>query len=120
MSKGKGRGHSGAPMPRIASRPANPQSAFQALQQKMLETQESLANETVEVSVGGGAVTVVITGQQKVQSVKISPDAISAGDTEMLQDLILAAVNEAIDKSQQLAASRMGVLAGGLGLPGLL
>jgi DNA-binding YbaB/EbfC family protein len=118
MSKGKGGWRGGVPMPRM--NPTKAQNAFEALQQKMLETQESLANETVEVSAGGGAVTVVITGQQKIQSISISSEAISAGDVEMLQDLILAAVNEAIDKSQQLAASRMGALAGGLGLPGLL
>ncbi len=96
------------------------QNALQALQQKMLETQEALAAETVEVTVGGGAVTVVMTGQQKVQAIKISPEAVGAGDTEMLQDLILTAVNEAIDKSQQLAASKMSAVTGGLGLPGLM
>jgi DNA-binding YbaB/EbfC family protein len=108
----------GAPMPRM--NPANAQGALQVLQQRMLETQEALANETVEVSVGGGAVMVVANGQQKIQSIKISADAVSAGDVEMLQDLVLAAVNEAIEKSQELAASKMGAVTGGLGLPGLL
>ena len=117
MSKGKG-GMRGVPMPRV--NPANAQNALQMLQQKMLETQGSLANETVEVSAGGGAVSVVINGQQKIQAIKISPDVISAGDVEMLQDLIVAAVNEAIDKSQELAASKMSAITGGLGLPGLL
>ena len=98
----------------------NPQNMFQSLQQKMLETQDALANETLEVSAGGGAVTVTITGQQKIQSIKISPDVMGAGDVEMLQDLILAAVNEAIEKSQLLASSRMGELTGGLKIPGLL
>ncbi len=98
----------------------NPQNALQALQQRMMETQEALANETVQVTVGGGAVTVVMTGQQKVQSIKISPDAASGGDVEMLQDLMVAAVNEAIDKSQQLAAQKMSAVTGGLGLPGLM
>jgi hypothetical protein len=92
---------------------------LQSLQQKMIETQEALANETLEVTAGGGAVTVTITGQQKIQAIKISPDVINAGDVEMLQDLIIAAVNEAIEKSQQLAASRMGELTGGLKIPGL-
>jgi nucleoid-associated protein EbfC len=108
----------GASMPRM--NPGNPQNALQALQQKMLETQEALANETVEVSAGGGAVTVVMSGQQKIQSIKISPDVMSAGDVEMLQDLILAVVNEAMDKSQQLAAQKMSAVTGGLGLPGLM
>lgn len=117
MSKRRGVPRGGAPMPRMS--PASAQSALQSLQQKMLEAQESLANETVEASVGGGAVTVVITGQQKIQSIQISPDAVSAGDVEMLQDLIVAAVNEGIEKSQQLAASKMSAITGGLGLPGL-
>jgi hypothetical protein len=116
MSKGKGM--RGAPMPRM--RPANAQGALQALQQKMTEAQDALANETIQVSVGGGAVTVTVSGQQKVQAVKISQDAMMAGDVEMLQDLIVAAVNEAIDKSQELAAQRMSAITGGLGLPGLL
>ncbi len=98
----------------------NPQNALQALQQKMMETQEALAAETVEATVGGGAVTVVMTGQQKVQSIKISPDALTGGDVEMLQDLMVAAVNEAIDKSQALAAEKMSAVTGGLGLPGLM
>ncbi|MBI5030173.1 MAG: YbaB/EbfC family nucleoid-associated protein [Chloroflexi bacterium] len=98
----------------------NQQGALQMLQQKMAETQESLANETVEASVGGGVVTVTCSGQQKILSVKISPDVMTAGDVEMLQDLIVAAVNEAIEKSQQLASQKMGEITGGLGLPGLL
>lgn len=100
--------------------PGNPQNLLQSFQQKMQETQDALANEVLEVSAGGGAVTVVITGQQKLQAIKISQDVMSAGDVEMLQDLIVAAVNEAIEKSQQLAAGRMGELTGGLGLPNIL
>ena len=105
-------------MPRM--NPGNPQNLLQSFQQKMQETQDALSSETLEVSAGGGAVTVVITGQQKIQAIKILPDVLSAGDVEMLQDLILAAVNEAIEKSQQLASSRMGELTGGLGLPNIL
>jgi len=108
----------GAPTPRMS--PANAQNAFQALQQKMLETQDALANENIEVSTGGGAVTVVVNGQQKVQSIKISADAMAAGDVEMLQDMIVAAMNEAIGRSQELASQKMGALTGGLGLPNLL
>ncbi len=92
---------------------------LQSLQQRMIETQEALANETLEVTAGGGAITVTITGQQKIQAIKLSPDVMNAGDVEMLQDLIVAAVNEAIEKSQQLAASRIGELTGGLKIPGL-
>jgi DNA-binding YbaB/EbfC family protein len=107
----------GAPQPRMS--PADAQNAIQALQQKMTQAQEALASQVVEVSSGGGAVTVSVNGQQKIQSIKISPEAISAGDAEMLQDLILAAVNEAIDKSQELAASQMSAVTGSLKLPGL-
>ncbi|MGE5265527.1 MAG: YbaB/EbfC family nucleoid-associated protein [Acidobacteriota bacterium] len=117
MSK-RGAPRGGSPGPRM--NPANAQNALQALQQKMLETQEALANETVEVTAGGGAITIVMTGQQKLQSIKISPDVMSAGDVEMLQDLIVAAVNEAMDKSQQLASQKMSAVTGGLGLPGLM
>jgi DNA-binding YbaB/EbfC family protein len=106
------------PTPRM--NPGNSQNLLQSFQQKMQETQDALANEVLEVSAGGGAVTVVITGQQKLQAIKISQDVMSAGDVEMLQDLIVAAVNEAIEKSQQLAAGRMGELTGGLGLPNIL
>ncbi|MBI5653541.1 MAG: YbaB/EbfC family nucleoid-associated protein [Chloroflexi bacterium] len=104
-------------MPRMNSGAA--QDILQSFQQKMAETQESLATENVQVTVGGGAVLVVINGKQQIQSVKISADAMSAGDVEMLQDLIVAAMNEAIDKSQQLAATKMSSVTGGLGLGNL-
>ncbi len=86
-------------------------------QEKMEKIQQELEKETVEASSGGGAVTVVMTGQQQVQSVKISPEA--ADDTEMLEDLVLTAMNEAIKNSKELAASRLGALTGGLNIPGL-
>jgi len=92
---------------------------LQKLQEEMVRTQEALAEETLEVSVGGGAVTVVITGQQRVQSIHIAPDVVDPEDVEMLEDLIVAAVNEAIEQSQGLAADRMGALTGGLDIPGL-
>ncbi len=107
----------GAPIQEM--NPGNQQSALETLQQKMLETQESLADETVEASAGGGAVKVVINGQQKIQALEISSDAFGAGDKEMLQDLIVAAVNAAIVKSQEHAARRISVITGGLNLPGL-
>jgi DNA-binding YbaB/EbfC family protein len=89
------------------------------LQAKLAKAQEELANTTVEASAGGGAVTIVIDGQQGVHSVKISPDAVDPQDVELLEDLILTAVNEAIKKSQELAQERLGGLTGGLKLPGL-
>lgn len=91
----------------------------QQMQDRMAKVQTELENETVEASAGGGAVRVVATGTQKVVSVTIDPDA--ASDPEMLQDMVVAAVNEAMDKSKQLAASKMQAVASGLGLPpGLL
>ncbi|MDQ3329027.1 MAG: YbaB/EbfC family nucleoid-associated protein [Chloroflexota bacterium] len=89
------------------------------LQNKMLKIQEDLAEETVEVAVGDGAVTAVMTGQQQLRSVKIDPGIVDAEDVEMLEDLMVAAVNSAITQSQELAAQRMGVLTGGMKLPGM-
>ncbi len=90
------------------------------LQAKLAKAQEELANTQVEASAGGGAVTVVIDGQQNVQSVKISPEAVDLQDISLLEDLVLTAVNEAIKKSQELAQKRLGALAGGFNIPGLM
>ena len=91
------------------------------LQEEMARTQEALGDESVQVSVGGGVVTMVMSGHQKLLSVAIQPDILDPDDVEMLQDLVLAAVNEAIERSQALASDRMGALTGGLNLlPGLL
>ena len=82
-----------------------------------VQTQDALADETIAVTAGGGAIEITITGQQRLQAVKIDPDAVDPDDLVMLQDLIVAAVNEAIEQSQKLAADRLGALTGGLGLP---
>jgi nucleoid-associated protein EbfC len=87
----------------------------QQLQAKMAKVQEELAQETVEATAGGGAVRAVVNGEQKLVSVAIDPEA--AEDVEMLQDLIVAAVNEASEKAKELAAQRMGELTSALGLP---
>jgi DNA-binding YbaB/EbfC family protein len=92
---------------------------LQELQNKVLEAQEALAEQTVSTSVGGGAVTVVMNGHHKVQSISISPEVIDPDDPEMLQDLIIAAINEASDKAGELATQSIAGLTGGLGLPGL-
>ncbi len=89
----------------------------QQLQAKMEKAQQELEHETLEVSSGGGAVTIVITGHQQIKSVKIAPEA--SGDVEMLQDLVLTAVNEAVKKSQELAASRLNAITAGMNIPGL-
>ena len=87
----------------------------QQMQDRMGKVQAELETETVEATAGGGAVRVVASGTQKLVSVTIDPEA--ASDTEMLQDLVVAAVNEAMEKSKQLAASKMQAVASGLGLP---
>ena len=91
----------------------------QELQAKLAKAQEELAEAKIEASSGGGAVTVTVNGQQQVLSVKISPEAIEPDDVEMLEDLVLAAVNEALTMSQEMAAKRMSKLTGGLNIPGL-
>ena len=91
----------------------------QKLQEKLAEAQQELSNTTIEASSGGGAVKVTIDGQQRIQSVKISPEVIDPDDTELLEDLVLTAVKEAITQSQELAAKRLGGLTGGLKIPGL-
>ena len=87
----------------------------QQMQDRMQKVQKELESETVEATAGGGAVTVVATGTQKLVSVRIDPEA--TGDPEMLQDLIVAAVNEAMEKSKEMAATKMQSMAAGLGLP---
>jgi hypothetical protein len=91
---------------------------LQKLQQQMAEAQEKLAEETIEYSAGGGAIKLVITGDQKVHSVTLDPDLLkdmaASGDAEMLQDLLLTAFNGALDASRKLAEQRLGPLAGGL------
>ncbi len=91
----------------------------QKLQQDMARVQEELAYKTVDASVGGGAVRVVCNGRQEVLSIEIRKDAVDLDDLEMLQDMIVAAVNEGLRKSQELAASELSRLTGGLNLPGM-
>jgi DNA-binding YbaB/EbfC family protein len=89
------------------------------MQAKLAKAQEELASAQVEASAGGGAVTVVISGQQQFLSVKISPEAVDPKDVGLLEDLVLAAINEAMEKSQKLAQERLGGLTAGLKIPGL-
>lgn len=88
---------------------------MQQMQNKLAKVQEELEREKVEASAGGGAVKAVASGQQKLLSIEIDPEV--AADVEMLQDLVVAAVNEAMDRSRELAAGRMQALTAGLGLP---
>lgn len=86
----------------------------QQLQQQMLAAQEALAEETVTATAGGGVVTVEASGDQQIKSISIAPDILEDADVEMLQDLILTAINSALEQSRELAAERLGPLAGGL------
>ena len=101
----------------------NMMKMVQKMQQDMAEAQEKLASETVEVSVGGGAITIVITGHQRVQSIRINPEVVDVSDPEWandLQDLLVLAVNQAVEQSQSMAAEKMESITGGLGgIPGL-
>lgn len=93
---------------------------LQQMQNRMMKIQEELGQETVEATAGGGAVTVVMTGHQKVQSIKIDPEVVDPEDVEGLEDLLVAAVNEAVTKSQELASRRMAEVTGGIKIPGLM
>jgi len=127
MGKGKRRaGGAGGGMP---GGMGGMMAQLQKMQQDMAEAQEQLETETVEVSVGGGALTIVITGHQRVQSIAINPDVIDTDDEEWmndLQDLLVAGVNQAIEQSQTMAAEKMESITGGMsdmlpgGLGGLL
>jgi DNA-binding YbaB/EbfC family protein len=92
------------------------------LQEKMSKLQEELGNKTVEASTGGGMVKVIANGRREIQSIEISPEVVDPNDIEMLQDLTLAAVNEALRKAEELATAEMSKIAGGMNLkfPGLM
>jgi DNA-binding YbaB/EbfC family protein len=91
----------------------------QKLQKKMLQAQQDLATKTVEASSGGGMVKVVANGAQKIESIVLEKEVVDPEDIEMLQDLVLAAVNDALKKSQDMISSEMGKLTGGMNIPGL-
>ena len=92
----------------------------QQLQKRLNEAQESLENESVEASSGGGVVTATVSGKQKLLSIRIDPAAVDPDDVSILEDLVLAAVNEAMDKAQELASQRIGAITGGMNIPGLM
>ncbi len=89
------------------------------MQRELEKIQSELAEKTIDVTSGGGAVSVEITGDQKVRSITIDPDAVDPEDVAMLEDLVTAAVNEAITQSQEMASKKLGALTGGLKIPGL-
>lgn len=91
----------------------------QKLQEKMAKVQEELASKTVEATSGGGMVTAVVNGKFELVSIRIEKDVVNPDDVEMLQDLIVAAVNEGVRKAQEMAAAEMAKITGGLSIPGL-
>ncbi len=91
----------------------------QQMQRRMAELQEELEHKKVEASAGGGMVTAVVSGKQQLLELRIDPSAVDPDDVEMLQDLVTAAVNEALKQSQQMAQEEMGKLTGGMNIPGL-
>ena len=90
------------------------------MQEQLAKAEESLAATEVSSSVGGGMVKVTATGSMKLTSIKIDPEAIDPDDVEMLEDMVLTAVNEALNSAQELASQQMGALTGGLNIPGLM
>lgn len=91
----------------------------QKMQDRILKVQEEMAEKTIEASAGGGMVTVIANGRQEIVSIKVEKEVVAPEDVEMLEDLILAAVNDALKKSQQMMAEEMQKITGGLNIPGL-
>jgi DNA-binding YbaB/EbfC family protein len=110
MAKGRmpGMGNMGSMMKQV-----------QKMQQEMARLQGELEEKTVESSAGGGVVAVVATGKKEIKSISIKPEAVDPDDVEMLEDLVLAAVNEALRKAEQMVAEEMSKITGGLNIPGL-
>ena len=91
----------------------------QQLQKQMVKMQEEIESARVEYSAGGGVVKVIVTGKMAVESIAIDPDVVDSEDVEMLQDLILSAINGGLAEAQEMASSKMGAITGGLNIPGL-
>lgn len=103
-----------------AMKPQNMMAQIQEMQQQMAAQQEALQDETVTVTAGGGAISIVITGHQRVQSIEIDPAILDPDDIEMLQDMLVAGINAAIEQSQAMAAQKMEGITGGLDINSLL
>lgn len=116
-SPGTGGGPPGMPGVSGGARGGNMIAQIQQLQQEMEAAQSSLSEVTVEASAGGGVVNVVANGQQEIVSITLKPEVVDPDDVDMLQDLILSAVNQALDQSRQMASERMSGLTQGLNLP---
>jgi DNA-binding YbaB/EbfC family protein len=93
---------------------------LQSLQENLLKTQEEVAAMTVTATAGGGAVTAVVSGERRILSLAIKPEVVDPADVEMLQDLIVAAVNEGLERVDQAMAEKISAITGGLNIPGLM
>lgn len=99
--------------------PRKAQSMQAKLMESLVKAQEDLANSTVETTAGGGAIKVVVKGDQRLQSITLAPEIVDPDDVEMLQDLLIVAINEALEKVQGMQQELMGSLTGGIKIPGL-
>ncbi len=120
--KGKGKGFSlggggGAGMP--GGMKGGLAGQLQAMQEQMVQTQEALGEKTVEISSGGGMVQVEMTGHYNLVSITIDPEAVDPDDVDMLQDMILAAINEAVEAVKKMSEDEMSAFTGGMNIPGL-
>ncbi len=93
---------------------------IQQMQNRMAKIQEELGQQTISASAGGGAVTVEVTGLQELQAIKISPEVVDPEDVETLEDLLLVAIKDAMDKAKEVSAQKYGALTGGMKIPGLM
>lgn len=105
--------------PKMGENMNNMLKQAQKMQQQMENVQVEIGGSIIEVSAGGGAVTVTMSGKKEIKSIKISPEVVDPDDVEMLEDIILAAVNEAVLKANKMVADEMGKITGGISLPGL-
>ena len=105
----------GRPKKQKAARSDNMMAQFQQMQQDMATAQAALEQETVTVTAGGGAISIVITGHQRLQSIEIEPELLDAEEVEMLQDMLVAGINSAIEQSQAMSAERMEGITGNMG-----
>lgn len=95
--------------------PGNMMAQMQQMQQQMAEAQNALADETVTVTAGGGAISIEITGHQRIKSIKIDPEVVDPEDVDLLQDMLMAGINAAIEQSQAMSAERMEGITGNMG-----
>lgn len=106
--------------PKKKAQSGNMMAQIQQMQQDMAEAQSALENETVTISAGGGAITIVITGHQRVKSISINPELLDPEEAELLEDMLVAGVNSAIEQSQALSAERLEGITGNMGLNDML